>query len=389
MNTQIFLKKNEEKRLLGGHQWIFSNEIEKIDGSAGIGDIAELYKYDGSFLGIGFYNPHSLISFRLLSRIKEPINEDFFLKRLQQAKLLREKLFPNSNTYRLVHSESDFLPGLIIDRYNEYCALQIFTAGMEHYTGTICNAIESLLRPKAIIARNDAALRSLEQLRQTTEVLRGTPGETVYNEEGIFYIVDILKGQKTGLFLDQRENRTRIRRFVKNNRVLDCFCNDGGFALHACSAGAIEVIGVDISEATIERAKINARMNNATNCSFVVADVFEFLKHQIVNNEQYDVIILDPPSFTKNKRSVPTALRGYKQLHYYALQLLKTPGFLITASCSHHITKEDFLKTIQEAGQKAKRALKLLEFHGASPDHPVLISMPETSYLKFAIFAVQ
>jgi 23S rRNA (cytosine1962-C5)-methyltransferase len=388
MKKQIVLKKNEEKRLISGHQWIFSNEIEKIHGTPEVGDVVELLRNDGAFLGIGFYNPHSLIAFRLLTRMQEEIDADFFLHRIEQANQLRERIYPQATTYRMVHSESDFLPGLIIDRYNEYCVLQISSAGMERATPLICSALETLFHPKAIVARNDANTRSLENLPQENKILLGTPGETIYNEENIHFAIDILKGQKTGFFLDQRENRKALRRYVAKKSVLDCFCNDGGFGLHAAAAGASEALGIDISEATIERAKVNVRLNSL-NVNFIVADVFDYLKELLRSQKKFNVIVLDPPSFTKNKRTVATALHGYKQLHTLALQLLTDDGILATACCSHHISEEAFLSTAQIASLKVGRSVRLLELHGAAPDHPVLPAMPETRYLKFAIFAVQ
>lgn len=389
MKKQLLLKKNEEKRLLQGHQWIFSNEIAEERGGCEAGDVVELLRYDGTFLGIGFYHPHSLIAFRLLSRTPEEIGTAFFIQRIETAFRFRQQLYPNSETYRLIHGESDFLPGLIIDRYNEYFSLQVFSAGMERSLPFICDALEELFHPKAIIARNDVPLRNLEQLPLENKVLRGTPGETIYTEADVRFVVDILRGQKTGLFLDQRENRLALRRYVEGKTVLDCFCNDGGFALHAAKAGAHAVTGIDISAGTVERAAINARVNNIINLSFITADVFEYLKQQNEEKKIFDVIILDPPSFTKSKKTIPTALRGYRQLHTLALRLLKTNGILATASCSHHITMEAFFDAIQQAATKTQRSLQLIEYRGAAPDHPVLLAMPETQYLKFAIFAVQ
>ncbi|MCX7984620.1 MAG: class I SAM-dependent rRNA methyltransferase [Bacteroidetes bacterium] len=389
MEKQVVLKKNEEKRILQGHLWVFSNEIASVRGVPAAGDVVVVLRHDDTFLGIGFYNPHSLIAVRFLSKAVEQISYDFFTKRIEQANELRTRLYPSSTTYRMVHGESDFLPGLIVDRYNEYIVLQIVSVGMERCIQMICDVLDSLFHPKAIIARNDISLRTLEQLSQEVKVLRGTPGETIYCEDDVRFVVDVLRGQKTGLFLDQRENRRTLRRYVSDRRVLDCFCNDGGFALHAAAAGATEVVGVDISESTLERAKVNARMNNAKHVTFVHSDVFEYLSKAAENAVTFDVVILDPPSFTKNKKTVATALRGYKKLHIFALKVLKSPGILATASCSHHITEEAFLDVVHQAALKVGRTLQLIEYHGAAPDHPVLLAMPETQYLKFAVFAVQ
>lgn len=388
MKKQIILKKNEEHRIVAGHQWVFSNEISSIRGDLKAGEIVELLRHDEKFLGLGFYHPHSLIALRFLTNKQEEISFDFFERRIQQALKLRQTLYPDTETFRLVHGESDFLPGLIIDKYNEFISLQILSAGMESRISLICDVLDSIFHPKAIVARNDAAIRTLEELPLEKKVLRGNPGVTIIDDGGVKFEVDILQGQKTGFFLDQRENRKAIHRYAAGGTVLDCFCNEGGFALHAAAAKAATVQGFDISESAIAKAKVNSRLNNALS-DFEIGDAFETLRQLNEKGKRFDVIILDPPSFTKSKKNIPAALRAYKEINAATLRLIKSGGFLISASCSHHITEDGFLSTVEQAAVKAKRLIQLLEFAGAAPDHPVIPAMPETKYLKFAIFAVQ
>jgi 23S rRNA (cytosine1962-C5)-methyltransferase len=387
MKKQIMLKKNEEHRIVGGHQWVFSNEIASLRGNPEKGDIVELLRHDDKFLGLGFYHPHSLIAFRFLTTEQEDISISFFNRRIQQALALRQKLYPGAETYRLVHGEGDFLPGLIIDKYNEFISLQILSAGMEKQTSNICDVLESLFHPKAIVARNDVAIRALEELPIEKKVLRGNPSVTIIDDNGIKFEVDILQGQKTGFFLDQRGNRKAIHRYTIGATVLDCFCNEGGFALHAAAAHAVSVRGMDISESAIAKAKVNARLNTVT-ADFILGDVLDELKQLGEDRKRFDVIILDPPSFTKSKKNIPAALRGYKDINAAALRILSAGGYLVSASCSHHITEDGFLSSIEQAAVKAKRNIQLLEIAGAAPDHPIIPAMPETKYLKFCIFSV-
>ena len=387
MKNQIVLKKNEEHRITAGHQWVFSNEIASLRGIPETGEVVELLRHDQKFLGLGFYHPHSLIAFRYLTPEQEEIGFSFFEGRIKQAFSLRQKLYPGSETFRLVHGESDFLPGLIIDKYNEYISLQILSAGMDKQTETVCDVLESMFHPKAIVARNDVAVRTLEELPLEKKVLRGNAGVTIIND-GVKFEVDVLNGQKTGFFLDQRENRKSIHRYATGGSVLDCFCNEGGFALHAASAQAASVRGLDISEPAIAKARVNARLNSAE-VDFEIGDVSEMLKMLAEKNKKFDMVILDPPSFTKSKKNIPAALRGYKDINSAALRLINIGGFLVTASCSHHITEDGFLSAIEQAAIKSKHDVQLLEFAGAAPDHPVIPAMPETKYLKFAICAVR
>ncbi len=389
----ITLKKNEDKRILNGHLWIFSNEIgpdKSVDDTPQAGDIVEVHNRAGTFLGKGFYNPSSLIAVRLLTRQQdEAIDFEYFRKRISSALQLRRQMYPDAETFRIVHGESDFLPGLIIDKYNDYVSVQTFSYGMDSRLTLICDVLDSLLHPTAIIERNEALLRQLEDLPQKKGILRGAGHQTTINEHDIKYEVDLLEGQKTGFFLDQRENRYALRRYVKGMRVLDCFCNNGGFALNAAYAEASEVIGVDVSDVAITIASNNAKLNKLDQRTrFVTADVFEYLRSSASHGEKFDVINLDPPSFAKNKKTVHQAIRGYKELHTLALSLLTPNGILATSSCSHHIYEETFLDIINNCTRESDSEVSLLEWRGASQDHPVLLAMPETGYLKFGIFRV-
>jgi len=385
---KVVLRKGGHKRILKGHLWIFSNEIKEIKGNPKIGDIVEIYQYDGEFFGVGFFNPHSLISVRLLSREKIEIDHNFFKERILSAYKYRKILYPNSETFRLVHGESDFLPGLVIDKYNDLLAVQTFSYGMDLRLNLICDVLEDLFKPTGIVERNESPLRELEGLENRKKILRGDVKDTIFDDDGVKFKIDILSGQKTGFYLDQRENRKVMRRFVKGKKVLDCFTNEGGFALHCAYAGAENVVGVDVSDTAIEKAKVNADLNNLKNVQFEVADVFDKLREYLGKGEKFDVVILDPPSFTKSKRSVKSALSGYREINSTAMKILNPGGILATASCSHHISDEMFMNVIIESSIMARKKIRLIEWRGASPDHPILPSMPETKYLKFGIFQV-
>lgn len=385
----ITLKKREERRIADGHLWIFSNEIAEIVGEPAAGDVVKVRAHGGKPLGSGFYHPNSLIACRLLAGYEEAVDFDFFRRRIESALALRRKLFPSAETFRLVHGEGDYLSGLVVDKFNDFLSVQTFSAGMERRLTLVCDVLESLLKPAAIVERNESPLRALEGLEARRGVLRGTAAPTVVAEHGIKYAVDLLEGQKTGRFLDQRENRKAFRRYGKGAEVLDCFCNDGGFALNAAEAGAASVTGVDASEEALARARSNAATNRLEErVVFQASDVFEFLKAAASAGKRWDVINLDPPAFAKNRKSVPAAKRGYLNLNAAALRVLKPGGILVSSSCSHHVTEETFLGILTRAARESGRRARLLERRGASPDHPVHPSMPETEYLKFAVMAV-
>lgn len=390
MNKTITLKKNEDRRILSGHLWAFSNEIESVEGDPQIGDIIELKSHSGKFLGVGFYNPHSLIAVRLLSRHEMEINKSFFHKRIANALALRRKMYPDGETYRVVHGESDFLPGLVVDKYNEYLSLQTFSAGMDIRLPLICDVLEELFQPKGIVERNEAPMRKLETLEQRKSILRGSVEPVMISENGIKYVIDLLEGQKTGFFLDQRENRKTFRRYISGANVLDVCCNDGGFALNAACENTRQITAIDISESALARAQHNAAINNLNGLiQFETADMFDYLRQCAEQKRQFDVINLDPPAFAKNKKSVRKAIRAYKDLHSRAFNVIKPGGILTTTSCSYHVAEETFLDIINVSAQDAGRSISLLEWHGAAPDHPTLPAMPETKYLKFGVFKVE
>jgi 23S rRNA (cytosine1962-C5)-methyltransferase len=367
---------------------VFSNEIREIRGEPQAGDVVELRTAGGKSLGVGFYNPHSLIAFRLLSTRVEDCDADFFKRRITDAFALRKLLYPEGDTFRVVHGESDFLPGLVVDKFNQFLAVQTFSYGMDVRLPMICDVLESLFHPQGIVERNESPLRTLESLPQEKGVLRGSVEPTIIEDCGVRFEVNILEGQKTGFFLDQRENRLALRRLCRDAEVLDCFCNEGGFALHAVRGGARAVLAIDASAEALRQARANAALNAIDRVAFEQADVFEAMKHLVDEERQFDVVILDPPSFTKSKKNVPAAKQGYKELHMLACRLLRRGGILATASCSHHILPDVFLDIVDTTARKAGKAVQLLDWRSAAPDHPILPSVPETRYLKFGIFRV-
>ena len=385
---QIILKNKEERRIVAGHPWAFSNEIRETRGNPAIGDVVELVAASGLSLGIGLYNPNSLITFRLLSSTIVDVDSAFFRARIAEARDLRERLYPGETAYRLVHGEGDFLTGLVIDRFNDQFAVQTFSFGMEQRLPLICDVLRDLFHPSAIVARNESPLRALENLPLERTVLYGEPAPTLITERGLQYTVDLRDGQKTGFYLDQRENRGLLERFVRGADVLDAFCNDGGFALAAGRGGARSVLGIDISAEAVARARANALLNGIGNALFDEGDVFKKLTQMSGAGKKFDVVVLDPPSFTRSRKNVQSAKLGYRTLHLAAYPLIPRGGLLMTASCSHHILPEVFQEIVDDAARRAGRRLQLLELRGAAPDHPVLPSVPETRYLKLGLYRV-
>jgi 23S rRNA (cytosine1962-C5)-methyltransferase len=389
---KLTLRKNEERRLHAGHQWIFSNELVDVPKHIPAGEVVALYSHSNRFLGIGFFNPHSLISFRLLSEVQQEVSQAFFEARLQQAYNLRKKLYPESrtNAFRLIHAESDRLSGLIIDKFDSVFSVQTFSAGMEKHLPNICNALKSLFSPKAIVIRNESELRLMEGLSQYKRVEFGSLNGTVeIYDEDLFYEVDVLNGHKTGFFLDQRENRKAIRPFAQNADVLDVFTSDGGFALNACKAQAKSVLAIDASDDALARTTRNAERNGFSQLQTLKADAFNVLEEFVKEKRQYNLVMLDPPSLTKSKKTVATALQAYRKLNRLGISLVKPGGFFATSSCSHHIGESEFFETVQKASNDAKRECVLLQKSSQAPDHPVLLAMPETKYLKFGLFFVR
>ncbi|HMQ68943.1 MAG TPA: class I SAM-dependent rRNA methyltransferase [Ignavibacteria bacterium] len=384
---QLKLKKNEERRLLSGHQWIFSNEIEFMEGEPKNGEVVELFSYSNNFLGKGFYNKNSLIAYRQLTNKDEEINKAFIFKRMSLANSLRKRIYPERNTYRLINSESDYLPGLIIDKFDNKFSFQIFSFGMNEYRDIISELLKENFKAELIVEKNNNELRTLEGLDKTEEILYSfkDPADESFKckIDEIIYDMDLLKGQKTGFYLDQCESRVLLRKYIKPDyKVLDLFCNEGGFALNAAFAGAEDVTGVDSSEHSINTSVKNAALNKLEKINFICKDVFEHLNELFQTKERYDVIIVDPPSFAKSKKNLFPALKGYQELNYKAMRLLKPNSILCTFSCSHHVSEKHFEEMLIKSASEAKRKIQIIEFRNCTFDHPVLPQMPETKYLK-------
>lgn len=391
MNTpKIILKKNEDRRIRSGHLWVFSNEIDKIESGAQNGDIVSVFDNRNEFLGIGFYNKNSLIAVRIINYTALIDLKEVFRRRILDAFKVRKTVYPNRESFRLVFSESDFLPGLIIDKYNNTFVLQIHSAGMEKNIDVIVEILKEELSAKNIFTINEAHFRQLEGLPPEDIIYLGKTEDEIIDDGTIKYKIDFTKGQKTGFYFDQSENRSFIGKICQGKTVLDAFCNSGGFGMHAAKAGAAEITFVDSSSAAIQSAKENYRLNSfTTNAEFVTGDVFDYLERVISLNKMYDVVMIDPPGFAKNKKSLNQAKKGYEKLNKLALSTINTGGFLVTSSCSHHLGETDFISLINNAAVKSKRKIRLLHFNTVSADHPSLPAMNETAYLKFAVFTVR
>ncbi|MCA0446816.1 MAG: class I SAM-dependent rRNA methyltransferase [Bacteroidetes bacterium] len=386
----VSLKSGHDRRLKNGHLWVFSNELQELDTTIPPGTAVEVKSYRGESFGTGFYNPNSLITVRLLQTDVQVIDRAFFLERLTTAKQYRERILPGKTAYRLCFGESDFLPGLVIDRYGDYFSIQILSAGIELYLDEIISVLKELFPGlKGIAEKNSSHLRNLEGLPLRDGVVFGEiPPSIQIRENDINYEISILDGQKTGYFLDQKLNRRIIGELSSGLTVLDCFTNQGGFALNAAKGGAKKVTGIDISAAAVESCRANAKLNGYAQTEFVIMDVFRFLQESVGEKKQFDLVILDPPSFTKSKKNVPAARKGYAEINRLGMKLVPQGGFLATASCSQHIFEDTFLDIIREEANKLGRQLRLVYRGGQAPDHPVLDSMPETRYLKFFLFQV-
>jgi 23S rRNA (cytosine1962-C5)-methyltransferase len=389
--NRIILRAGHDRRARGGHPWIFSNEIGTLEGAVADGDAVQVRAAGGDLLGSAFYNSHSLIAGRILTRQAEDIDStDFFLQRLTAARDYRRALLGEIDAMRLVHGEADLLPGLVVDLYGDIASVQFLALGMERRRPQILAALQQLLQPRCIVARNDVAVRELEGLPQQIEVLAGEPPErTIVSENGLRFYVDVLQGQKTGHFLDQRDNHRALQGLVEGRRVLDLFCYSGSWSQHAARYGAKSVLGVDISAGAVALAQENAVLNGQEQiCSFQRADVFVLLRQMQQEGQRFGTIILDPPAFVKSRRKLPEALKGYLTINRRALELMEPGGILFSCSCSHHLDRETFLDLLRQAGRQAGRTLRLVEMRGQAPDHPVLLACPETEYLKCAIVHV-
>ncbi|MFN4874107.1 MAG: class I SAM-dependent rRNA methyltransferase [Akkermansiaceae bacterium] len=367
-------------RIFHGHEWIYASEIKKSFGNPQPGDVITLKDFRDRPLGSAIYNPASQIVARRFSRRRQDLDADFFIRRIRQALNLRIET-PNldETLCRVVWSESDGIPGLIVDRYGDHLAVQTLTLAMDLRKDLIRDALIEVLAPKSITLRNDSSSRKAEGMEPCIQLMYGeNPDPFMVHANGLDFEIDLVDGQKTGLYLDQLQAHNEVSKFSKGLRVLDCFTNQGGFALACAKAGAAKVTAVDISASACAAARKNAELNHLS-IDVIEANVFDFLKSA---QPEYDLIILDPPSFTKNKKTLMDAMRGYKEIHLRALKLLDKGGLLSTFCCSHHASRELFLENLADASVDAKKSLRLVAEHTQRADHPVLISLPETSYLK-------
>ena len=389
MNTAVRLFPEKEKRLYSRHPWVFRSDIDRIDSNVIPGDIVRVCSSKGKFLARAFYNPNSQIALRVMSWKDEEIDRKLIFQRVHEAIDYRRS-FTDLKSCRLIFAESDRLPALIADAFGDVIVIQCLALGMERFKQDVVDALVEELNPMGIWERNDVPVRKLEGLPLTTGLLYGkVPDLVEMSENGIRFLVDVKEGQKTGYFLDQKENRAAIAPFVRNKTVLDCFTHTGSFALHAAKYGAKQVTGVDISEYACQFALENAKLNGFENrIQFLTANAFDLLAEESRAGNQFDVIILDPPAFTKTRAQIESAIRGYKEINLRAMKMISYGGFLVTCSCSQHVTKDLFKKMVTDAAKDARVLLRQVEFRTQGRDHPILPSASETEYLKCGIYQV-
>ena len=380
------LKKNEERRIRAGHLWVYSNEVDNKATPLKqfeAGQQVQLLAHNGKSLGNGYVNPNSLICARLVSRDPNHVlDRSLLVHRLNVALSLREQLFEEP-FYRLAYAESDQLPGLVIDRYADLCVVQCTTAGMEAVKDQVIEALEKVIRPAGILVRADSSIRQLEGLDSYQQVIGSVPEEVSVKEHGLSFSVSLRQGQKTGWFYDQRMNRARLRNYVQGKRVLDVFSYAGAWGLQAAAAGAGEVLCVDASSAAIDRIHVNAQANGlADRVASVEGDAFEVLGQLRVNQEKFDVVVLDPPAFIKRKKDIKAGEQAYHRLNQLAMQVLKKDGILVSASCSHHLAESRLQTILLQSSRHLDRSLQILERGHQAPDHPLHPAIAETAYLK-------
>jgi len=389
----LFLNKNVSNRVEGGHPWVFANEINRgkaMDAAAKAGEIVNLFTHEKKFIGKGYVNPQSQIMVRLLTRDKdEVIDDQFFLKRIHQAWAYRQKLGYVENC-RLIFGEADEIPQLIIDKFNDYFVIQTLALGIDVWKPSIVKALEQIFSPKGIYERNDVPVRELEGMEQKKGFLSDEfDTNIIINENGVKFNVDIANGQKTGFFLDQQDNRRAIRQIVKGADVLGAFCYTGSFEISAAIYGAKSVLGLDISQSAIDMCNKNALLNGVEDtCNFQCVNAFDVLKEWTKEGKQWDVVMLDPPSFTKSRSSIDKAVAGYKEINLRGIKLVKPGGFLVTSSCTNLVKPEQFADIISTAARDAKRKIRQVVFNTQSADHPIIREQENTQYLKFLIVQV-
>jgi len=386
-STRLVLRKNQDRRVRGGHPWVFSNEVSGADGPLEDGAIVDVVDFRGAFLGRAYYNHASLICARILTRGRDPIDQDFFDRRVDRALRLRERLAPGETAMRLVFGESDQLPGLVVDRYGEWLAVQVLTLGMEVRSEMVRAALERIDGIRGAMRIADQPLRELEGLPLEREVWWGDVPERVEVEiEGFRVEADLRHGQKTGLYLDQRRNRRLAEAWAGGRRTLDVFCYQGEWALHAARGGAESVIAVDASQTALAAAQRNAENNGlADRIELRRGDAFDVLRRLESARERFGLIVIDPPALIKSRRHLAAGARAYRELNRAAMAMLEEDGILISCSCSHHLDDLLFRQVLLEAARSARRPFRLLEWTGEPPDHPQLLAVPETHYLKCAV----
>lgn len=373
------------ERLRSGHLWVYRSDVRSARAEPGA--IVRLVDERGNFAGRAFYSDKSQISIRLLTREDVPIDRAFLSARIRRAAAYRRLIVENSDAFRLVYSEADLLPSVIIDRYDDYFVLQTLSQASDRLKGTLVDILVELFSPKGIVERNDPKVRMLEGLEQRVSVLRGeVPAEILAKENGVTFVCDLSKGQKTGSFLDQRENHLAARRYA-SGEVLDCFTYQGGFALTVADRSA-HVEGIDMAPAAVEAARRNQQLNSVSNATFREGNTFDLLKEYDEAGRRFQMVILDPPAFAKNRDAIAAARRGYKEINLRALKLLAPGGYLVTCSCSYHITEALFLELLAEAANDARKTMVVVERRTQAQDHPILLTMPETHYLKCLIVKV-
>jgi 23S rRNA (cytosine1962-C5)-methyltransferase len=387
--TKVYLNRKITKRISLGHPWIYNNEVDRIAGPVQQGDIVEVYFFDGQLAGRGYINPESQIIIRLLTRKREDITPAFFHQKIQAAWDYRKHLGYTENC-RLVFGEADGLPALIIDKFNDYFVMQTLSYGIEVWKHAIVAALKTIFNPKGIYERNDVPVRELEGLAQQKGFLTDPfPTEIIITENDLQFYVNIETGQKTGYFLDQQDNRRAIQHIVKGADVLGAFTYTGTFEIHAAHYGAKSVLGIDISESAVEQANKNAALNKLDHIvKFEAMNAFDVLKNWGKQGKKYDVVMLDPPAFTKSRNNIDKAVTGYKEINLRGMQLLRNGGFLVSSSCTNLVSPELFLETIEMAAHDAKKRIRQVTYQSQSSDHPIIWGMENTHYLKFLIVEV-
>lgn len=386
MGYEIYLKKNEEKRIVAGHSWVYANEVARIDNKDKNGSLATVYSNDGKFIGKGYINHASKILVRIFIRGNQTDDEQYYLDAIKKANDYRLKL-GYKNCYRMVFAEADNLPALIIDKYGDVLVMQCLSLGIDLRKNMICDCLIKLFNPKGIYERSDVAVRKKEGLQEVKQLLYGeVPDYCKINENGIEMLVDVKNGQKTGYFLDQKENRFAVRKYCKG-KVLDCFCNSGGFSLNAATV-ADSVTACDISELALKNVRDNADLNGFKNVTTLCGDVFQVLRDFKKNSVKFDTVILDPPAFCKTADEVKDAYRGYKDINLTAMKTVKSGGFLVTCSCSHYMSANMFEKMLMDAARESGHTVRSVEVKTQAPDHPALLCADETQYLKFYVLQV-